>query len=232
MGNTATLVDDIVKDHEGVDPAAVDATATRALIVRVAQRALDYIWNVRNWTFRSAEATVSCTSGLGYLPTDFLRIGQHGGVYIPASRRILQWVPLLQMEQLRLQEGDTGSANLYSVGGTVSLADQTNYGKRKLFIYPKETVTVTIAYERAAPTLVDGGHTGETITDGLLELPDPFYTAVYEQVVFKRMIEKGNASQTAEQKMVAVEALADLIRIEQQGMEAAHCIVPYRGRNL
>lgn len=232
MGNTATLVDDIVTDHEGLKSDDVDAATTRALIVRVAQRALDYIWNVRNWTFRSVEATVACTSGEGYLPDDFLRVGQHGGVYVPASRRILQWVPLLQMQQLRLQEGDTGSANLYSVAGTVPVTDQTNYGKRKLFIYPKETVTVTIAYERAAPTLVDGGHSGESITDGLLELPDPFYTAIYEQVVFKRMIEKGNAAQTAEQKMVAVEALADLIRIEQQGVEAAHCIVPYRGRNL
>jgi hypothetical protein len=234
LATTADLIDEIITVHEGFDdPDAANLIALRAKLVKIAQRSLSYIWNLRNWTFRETESTVSCTAGQGYLPDDFLRFGPHGGCFKTSTCTYLTWVSLKRMEELRLLEASTSTAEYYTVGGTVGLDDDDNVGKRILYIYPLQaSVTVNIAYERMVPTIIDAGDGLEPPTDGLVVLPSPFYYPLYELIVYHRMVEKGNATQSQEQKAIYSEALADLIKIEQQGVEASHRIVPYSGRSL
>jgi hypothetical protein len=234
LANTAGLVDEVIRVHEGMDPASAGAVPVRVVITNVAQRAISYIWNLRNWTFRQGEGTVSCTTGVGNLPSDFLRFGPHGGVFKTAAQWVLDWIPLSEMESMRLAQAQSGTAELYSVGGTRGLSE-SNYGSRVLYVYPFETATFQITYERMVPTLVDGGHSfvpPALPTDGLLILPSAFYSALYERTVYLRMMDKGNMAQVSEQRTIYSEALADLIKVEQQGIEASHSMAPYPLRNL
>jgi hypothetical protein len=222
--STASLIDDVIANFDGKDLTKGSATALRAKILAVAQRTADKVWYKYQWPFKIKSGSVSLTSGIGDLPSDFHNIGPHGSVY-RAVYQPLQWRPLQKVMMLQTESAKADQSTIYAIGDTYN---DSGTMKRRIHCYPLETATIYLIYERTSPVLLDQSTPS---TDGMLEWPTAFYDVIYEGVVWRRMRSVGN-TQYQDQKQIFMEALSDQQKAERQGRETSHYFAPYAGRNL
>jgi hypothetical protein len=221
---TYTLISDVIENFTGKNLSSGSADALRSKILAEAQRIGDKIWYHYQWPFRTKSGTVSLTSGVGDLPSDFHNIGPHGFVY-RAAYDPLEWRPLQKVLMLQTEVAQSANSAIYAIGDTYNSGGTR---KRRIYCYPLETTTIYIQYERSSPVLVDQSSPS---TDGMLEWPTAFYNVIYEGVIWKRMRSVGN-TQYQDQKGIFLEALADQVKAERQGRETSHYLAPFPGRNI
>jgi hypothetical protein len=225
MAASATLITDLLTD-EGLDSNQVTGADNRAMALRIFQRVSNRLWGNWAWTHKVIYGTVTVTSGEGLLPTDFKNIGPRGTAHIGTGQPPLKWIPLRSWQHLKQTIGQTGTARYYSYGPTIK-EHETGEGRRYLYLYPLDTTTVYLWYERNAPTLTDG-----TDADGMVEWPEAFAAALYEMAVWYRMKQKGNIQSQTEQAQYMQSLIKDLKVTEMAGRESSQRISPYPLRNI
>ncbi len=210
------LIDDLLRDLHGIDPADGENAAARTRAQRNAQRALTYVWGFKLWPFRYVAAgSAVILSGAPYsvaLPSDFMSFGSDGSVVLPELKRQLDWLPLREV-LLRIN-GDprTDEPAVYSEG------TETAAGVRKLFVYPGTNAdrTVVFPYVRKAPTVVDSA----TPPTGLEEIPVDYHeTVIKEGTIYYEMRDIGDL-RTTDQKQEFMRNLIGMARDLVPGLEA------------
>jgi hypothetical protein len=230
-----TLATSVLQFAEGREaPTAASEYGLRRRVKFVGQGVVDFVHYHRPWEFRWATASVTITAGLGDLPANFLSFGKTGGVFLGAGLPQLGYMSLLQMNVLRTAVGATGQPYAYSIGAQEPTIGAT-VGLRKLFLYPKDSRTITILYEKKAPVLLDSALPEDvaalaTNGSGLEEIPSAWHhIVIYEGVVYDLLKEKANAQSVTEQMGKYQSGLKSMIENERQGREATHNLLPYPG---
>jgi hypothetical protein len=225
-----TLIDDVLRDHHGLDPDDAEYADNRLRIKRNGQRAINHTWLFKNWTIRYVSAGTVTVSGGAYsalLPADFNSLGKYGSVVVPAIARELDWMPLGQI--LRLINGDprVDSPTEYSVGkidtGTPTAAD---VGKQSIFIYPTQSSSTVLVfpYERKPPVLLDA-----VAPSGLEEIPESYHeTVIKEGTIAFEMRDDGDG-RFAEQYALFRSGLITMARDMPAGLEAPRMWPVYPG---
>lgn len=228
---TAELLTEYGSFYEGIRATSSDYLPFRRRAKRDAQRVVDRTWNLRNWPWKIAEATLSATEADPDpdLPADFLRFPRAGGAFLAPNQPPLAWRPLAELQRLRKRLDRTGTPERYSVGG------QTTDGVKTLVLEPRvlTTTPVYIVYEPRGPRLVDSLDPGDVAefqgTDGLARIPEQYHrTVIFEGMRYFQMENKANAQSVLEQLALWRQGEKDMVSQEMQGIEAPHRIPRFR----
>jgi len=232
--DTAQLITNILTYYEGRElPTNVTEIALRRRAKFAAQRVVRFIWNYRPWEFRWATASATVTSGVADLPANFVSFGKSGGVYLGVGLPPLEYKHLRDVAAYQAEVAAVGQPRWYSVGTTVPLVGTVG-GTRQLLLYPMDSRTVTLVYERKAPTLLDSYDSDDatllaTDGSGLEEVPSEWHDLViYEGALYHLMNDKGDARMAIQQGLYDA-GIRRMVENEKQGRETEHSMPPYRG---
>ena len=212
-----TLIDEVLRDHHGIDPDDAEYTAARLRTKKNGQRAVTKCWTFKNWVFRYVPAgtvTITANTYSKVLPLDFNSIGKHGSVVVPSLRRELDWMPFGSI--LRMINGDpkTDTPDHYSIGKIEQSG--VDIGKQSILVYPSpsDNTALVFPYERLAPTLLDA-----VAPSGLEEIPANYHEVVKEGAIAYEMRDDGDM-RFAEQYGLFRTGLIEMARDLVPGIEA------------
>jgi hypothetical protein len=235
-----TLASDIIRYQKGSDPDSASEFDYRRYLKFVGQGVFDFVWNYRPWEFRWATTTVTCTAGAADLPADFVSFGKGGGVFMGVGMPPVAWKHLRDVSYWRAAIAQIGQPQWYSVGkSTPAIGGDTPVGpSRQLLLYPMDSRTLTLVYERKPPVLLDSGLAEDvdalaTDGSGLEEIPDTWHhIVVYEGVLYQILKKEANSQSVTEQMALYKAGLERMSENERQGREAPHYLVPFASRRF
>lgn len=188
----STLIDNMIRTVDNLDPSAGSHAAKRARYLLYAQEGLNDLWYRRNWTWRKAatngSVSISAAARSGTLPLDFMEVGRDGRVIRDGEP--LDWIPPGEMQTIQESGQSSAIPGIYSIFGvdTTTTSDVARF----LIQVPVAASAYTLeihGYTKLPPTLTDAG------SGSLLEtLPDPYalsYMTAYMR--FRGFEEKGDA---------------------------------------
>lgn len=213
----ATMITRVLADHDGV---TTSITKHRDRTRRNIQRAVNKIFNDRNWAFRFAEGdTTTDADGRFLMPADFVTFGSYGGIYYPAGNRQLVYMPLREYWRSIKTQSATGEPLGYAelqIQGS-----QQVIGTYRI----KEAAALEYAYKRGCPVITDADPGGLEIFP--VEWRE---TTLYEWVIYFQMKDKANAQGVTEQLKLAQDALVTMRRECRLGRPDSTRLVPYGSR--
>jgi hypothetical protein len=219
------------------NPTAASELDLRREIKFLGQGVVDLVWNHRPWEFRWTTSSVTCTNGSADLPDDFLSFGKNGGCFMGVGLPPVAWKPLRDVSYWRASIAQVGQPQWYTVGKSTPTIG-TDVGPRQLLLYPMDSRTLTLVYERKSPILLDSGLAEDaaalaTDGSGLEEIPDPWHhIVVYEGLLYYLLKKEGNAQSITEQMAIFKTGLEKMCENERQGREAPHYIIPFGSRRF
>jgi hypothetical protein len=228
--STGDLVDDLMEDHMGVPTDKGDYTSKRNRCTRVIQRAANYVWNFRDWSWAYVSGTVSVAANANLeIAADTIQsFGRDGGVWIDSAandRPPLTWIPYHRYLDMYYSRYTTGEPRYYAEGD-----QDTDDGTRIIYLFPDNDATRTFAYTARStpPTCV---YESEASSDELFLIPMPWRrNVIYEWAVYYLMKQSGNMQSRTEQKALAQEYLGQMAREERDGRNAPMNLAPYGRR--
>lgn len=134
---------------------ALDADVRRKCEINLQEKAAK-AWNAAPYSYKRTSANVSLAAdGLGTFnfPSNFLSIGNKGGVYISGQKFEILPRPINEIERLRQLEGGTSSRPT-----RYGISDQTSLGLKKGVVHKINSSALTLVisnYERKRPLIVD-----------------------------------------------------------------------------
>lgn len=235
MPATSVLIDEHLQYQEGLGTAVTKARNKFRLNL---QRALDYLWNLREFPFTQFATTASLinvtiagkTRTYLNVPTtdDFLRLGPHAVVVIDDSE--LMWVPRWRLERF-YQTAQSVSAR------PTWYTDPETTGANTVAIYvfpPLSSVsghTASLSYKYRSPTLIDGTlNPTDASSDPLLQgiFPEQWHRPVlYELAVLYEMKDKGNIQAASIQQRIVNENIRNFLAVERPASAAGQTLVPF-----
>ena len=232
-----TLASAVLQYGQGrPDPLAASELDRRREAKWAGQGVVDIVWNHRPWEFRWTTTTISCAAGAADLPSDFLSFGKSGGVFMGVGLPPVAWKHLRDVSYWRSSIAQVGQPQWYSVGK--STPDIGSGPSRQLLLYPMDSRTLTLVYERKAPVLLDSGLPEDAATlatdgSGLEEIPESWHhVVIYEGVLYFLMKKEGNSQSITEQMQIWKTGLEKMAENERQGREAPHYMIPFGSRRF
>ena len=225
---TSDLVDDLMQDHLAVSTSAGDYTSKRNRCVRLAQRAVDYIWNYRDWpwTYITGSVEVAALGNIEIAAGTIQSFARDGGIWIDSddlNRPPLKWIPYHRYLDMYYSQYTEGEPRDYAEGD-----QDTDDGTRIIYLFPANDATRDFSYTaRSTPPVCD--YTDDE--DELFLIPLPWRrNVVYEWAVYYLMKDSGNMQSRTEQLGLARELLGQMAREERAGRNAPHNLAPYGRR--
>ena len=155
------IIDDVLQNHDGVDPTDAAATPRINKLLFFLQDVNDYVHNYREWewTFTEGNVTIPTNQNYGAYPTNFMEFGRNGGLWDP-SRHI------------RLHEESRYRIERYRNETLVSLASAQVFGNwggqiQLPFTNTGGTITYLAFYRQAPDILIYDNST-------VLQMPDKY----------------------------------------------------------
>jgi hypothetical protein len=218
------------------NPTAASELDLRREIKFLGQGVVDLVWNHRPWEFRWTTSNVTCTAGAADLPADFLSFGKNGGCFMGVGLPPVAWKPLRDVSYWRASMAQVGQPQWYTVGK--STPDTGSGATRQLLLYPMDSRTLTLVYERWPPVLLDSvlpEDAAALATDGsgLEEIPSSWHhVVIYEGLLYHLLKGEGNAQSVTEQMALFKTGIEKMCENERQGREAPHYMVPFGSRRF
>lgn len=226
---TTDTVDNILIDVHGHDTDLPgDLARQRAKATRNVQRAANYFWHHRDWTWSMDEGEVVVAADDDMtLPTNVQWLAKEGGIWIsvPAQRPPLTWIPAHRYYDLVEQRGQSGEPVYY----TKIFQGGSKAETQLIFFYPINDATRTFAWtgKVRAPICVDDSGS----TDELWKIPQAWRESViYELAVYYEMKDAANIQGRTEQLAVVQANLENAIIEERPGRNAPHNLAPFGRR--
>lgn len=233
-----TLISNVLQFAKGrTSPTLASEWELRREVKFLAQGVIDFVWTYRPWEFTWATTTVTATSGAADLPADFLTFGKSGGVFMGVGLPPVAWKHLRDVSYWRSSIAQVGQPLWYSVSRQAPLIGGSG-GARQLLLYPMDSRTLTLVYERRPPTLLDSALPEDAdtlVTDGsgLEEIPSSWHQiVVYEGTLYQVLKKEANSQSVTEQLALYRSGLARMCEGERQGREAPHYVVPFGSRRF
>lgn len=170
---TKTLIDAVLAYTDNVAPSDADYTARRGRILQLAQEVAEEVWNYREWPFSYKRGTMTVTALAveTAMPTDFMELGRHGGVFDENTKQAYEEIPFQELQLIREGSGASMPSQVFSLFGTVASSGTQYKAIQTLSVASARTLRVIYRY--LFPTLVD-----ETNSGLLSYLPSQYHNTV------------------------------------------------------
>ncbi len=124
---TVTEIVDICMNFvEDVSDLDSDTTPRRTRVVQWLNEVVAEVWQIRDWGFSYTRNNgVITNDGTIPFPADFMEIGQHGGIYLPARRGMLVETHIQDIQEAREIDGGLGNATRFAIFGGLIYTDST-----------------------------------------------------------------------------------------------------------
>lgn len=231
MATTQSLIDDDLLFREGLRVGDLKA---RRRFKKHLQRALDYLWNLRefSWSIFRAVPTVVVAGGRCYLDVAageaFLRLGPHGVVTVDG--RELTWIPKLEMERNYLiSPVSPGTPRVYTDPEITGAGTPSSVA---IFVYPPfdsaSGHVAALSYKFRSPRLKDAGDSPPETGDELNIFPEQWHEPLlYELAGLYAMLNKSNVQAIAVQRGIVDQNLRNFLANERTGSSATHVMTPF-----
>jgi hypothetical protein len=231
VATTQELIDEHLSYQEGL---AITDLAARRKVLRNLQRALDYLWNLRDFTFTySAFApTIVVTGGRTYLDIAagdrFLRLGPQALVTVDGRR--LSWISQGELETAYQLAPRTGNPQFYT---DPQITGAGNPSSIAVFLYPSlESASghvASLAAKFRSPVLHDDGDDPSGPDDELQYFPEQWHRPLlYEVAVLYEMKDKANHLAVKTQTGIVTENTRNYLATERVGASAIPLMAPFR----
>jgi len=221
---TVTLIDSILTHTEEVGSTDAENATLRARILERAQEVVDQVWDYADWDFRRTSNEISVLSaddGTFRFPSNFLSVGDHGGLYVADQKRKIEYLEPRELNKMRELEGGTEQyPRFYTMFGR----DATFLTTGTLFKAPSANFTINIDYDSQSPTLADN-----TTDDLLRKVPEIYHRSVIlPGVRLLVAVDKGDG-RTADFDEWFDKAMRRMKSRYREGMESQHILSQYGG---
>jgi hypothetical protein len=193
--NPATLIDTVLAYSDDLPPSDGNNTPRRARVLQYLQEVCEDVWNYHEWLFtykRTTAFSLTASATAIDLPSDFLEIGRHGGLWENAGDH--HWTEVGPQELSAVREGSTlTTPRIYSIFGI----NGTSGLKTIQVISSGSTRTMTLVYRFLFPTLTD-----ETDDAGLKNVPLQYHNSVLLAGVTAKTRESSNDARDWQSKYI------------------------------
>lgn len=213
------LRDEILEDEDGVSPSDSDATDRGTFILRKIQQLVMDLYGRRKWRFRKRTTTLSFSSGVADMPSDFGELGPYGRIYETATGDDLDETDETEITLLRARLSTR--TDVYSLFG-----QNTTTGALRANIPYTGSFGATMSYLMAPPTL------DYSSNDDKLKIAVP---AAYHELVlvpglqWKLGRNKGSRRST-EYQAEYLEGVRLMANMEKQKRTSARLMPTFSGR--
>lgn len=229
MPTPQEIVIDIIENHEKQTYDEVD-DEFRLTILEAVNRAIRYLYNYHDWTFRAAylenfEYTAASTNTL---PADFLSFNQTGAVFLRESEngrvlRELKYKPLPEMVRMIKGPNNTSGGDrpiYFSLGGP--LDGSTN--QREILLYPNNNAWLDIIYQASSPGPFIIGVGPNGWEEPIPRIPVSWHYVIREMAIVFRLVDKEGDSERYQNMLKT--CMKTMSEQEPHGREATHISLP------
>lgn len=184
--DTEALINTVLNYTDNVSSSDADYSARRTRILQTAQEVCEEVWNFTEWPFTYKRNTAySLTASVDEvdLPSDFLELGRHGGLWENAGDH--RWLEVGYQELSDLRDGSTLTVpRVFCIYGM----NDSTMARRIQILSSGSTRTMTLIYRFLFPTLVDVSDPASE----LLQIPVQYHQTVVLAGVVARTREAKN----------------------------------------
>lgn len=230
MPTPIEICTDVIVNHEKQKFSEV-SDDFKGTVLEAFNRAVRYLYNYSDWTFRVQYQTGYAYSQFGpnQLPDEFLSFNQTGAVWLRLDGSVyreLKYVPLPEL--IRLTKGPNAPLNgnpfLFSLGGSLDAVPVTN--QREIFVYPDVDCTLDLAYQAVAPGpfVIDVAGQPWSWEDTIPRIPVSWHYVLRELTVILRLIDKEGDS--ARYQELLKTCMKTMVEQEPHGRENPNIVLP------
>lgn len=167
------IIDQILSYTDNLPPTDADYADRRIRLLNYLREVLAEVWYTRDWPFARASAQLTVGAGDGYtnVPSDFLKIGDYGGVMLADDQTgdPLDNVPEYRIHQIRRTNFRTQTPGMFSIFGQ----DPATNVQRLQFPLNSIAYDVILEYIKDAPTIDEAAN-----NTAISELPKQYHQRV------------------------------------------------------
>lgn len=214
--DTKTLIDDLIRDHEHLDPADTDNTNLRLQLLKNTKRTVKDIRGRQPWTWCVVPATspssvVLTVSGDVDLPANFQDFGHYGTVHAQVGGGTPDVEIIVRPLQEVLHYRRLNRTRQYPLLCAVNGINTTTH--RKVLstapVIPTGTLTLLLTFDILTAAIVDQVDPGSGLSD---VIPEEWHeSALYEGVVMRQMKDKGDIRSASEQRGIYEAAIKAMV---------------------